>query len=258
MEAGEADARAALEPRRPGGRGATGVPAALRPPGARSASRGPRCARRLPSASACASSPCAPSGPAARSPRPGSSSTGASREEPPGCARPSTRSSPTGRSSASPSRTAARRCWSPPTPSSTCRAPTAAVLLSPFDNLLWDRPFARRVLGFDHLIEVYKPAPQRRFGYYVLPLLWGDRIVGARRPEVGQGGGGARRQGVPPRDRGPRVRRARRRLRPRARPPAPPGRARVRAPLTTLAREEVRRDPADVSGPRRRAETLRA
>ena len=57
-------------------------------------------------------------------------------------------------------------------------APTAAVLLSPFDNLLWDRPFARRVLGFDHLIEVYKPAPQRRFGYYVLPLLWGDRIAG--------------------------------------------------------------------------------
>ena len=57
-------------------------------------------------------------------------------------------------------------------------APRAAVLLSPFDNLLWDRPFARRVLGFDHLIEVYKPAPQRRYGYYVLPLLWGDRVVG--------------------------------------------------------------------------------
>ena len=56
--------------------------------------------------------------------------------------------------------------------------PAGAVLLSPFDNLLWDRPFARRVLGFDHLIEVYKPAPQRRYGYYVLPLLWRDRIVG--------------------------------------------------------------------------------
>ena len=57
-------------------------------------------------------------------------------------------------------------------------APTASVLLSPFDNLLWDRPFALRALGFDHLIEVYKPAPQRRYGYYVLPLLWRDRIVG--------------------------------------------------------------------------------
>jgi uncharacterized protein YcaQ len=57
-------------------------------------------------------------------------------------------------------------------------APTAAVLLSPFDNLLWDRPFARRVLGFDHLIEVYKKEHERRYGYYVLPLLWRDRIVG--------------------------------------------------------------------------------
>lgn len=57
-------------------------------------------------------------------------------------------------------------------------APRGAVLLSPFDNLLWDRTFARRVLGFDHLIEVYKPEAQRRFGYYVLPLLWRDRVVG--------------------------------------------------------------------------------
>ena len=57
-------------------------------------------------------------------------------------------------------------------------APAAAVLLSPFDNLLWDRPFARRILGFDHLIEVYKREHERRYGYYVLPLLWRDRIVG--------------------------------------------------------------------------------
>ncbi len=57
-------------------------------------------------------------------------------------------------------------------------APSGAVLLSPFDNLLWDRPFARRVLAFDHLIEVYKKAHERRYGYYVLPFLWRDRIVG--------------------------------------------------------------------------------
>jgi uncharacterized protein len=57
-------------------------------------------------------------------------------------------------------------------------APAGAVLLSPFDNLLWDRPFAQRVLGFAHLIEVYKPEPERRYGYYVLPLLVGDRLVG--------------------------------------------------------------------------------
>src|SRR5206468_11286563 len=57
-------------------------------------------------------------------------------------------------------------------------APSASILLSPFDNLLWDRPFAERVLGFRHLIEVYKPAPQRRYGYYVLPLVVGDRVAG--------------------------------------------------------------------------------
>jgi uncharacterized protein YcaQ len=56
--------------------------------------------------------------------------------------------------------------------------PATAALLSPFDNLLWDRPFARRIFGFDHLIEVYKPAHERRFGYYVLPFLWRDRVVG--------------------------------------------------------------------------------
>ena len=57
-------------------------------------------------------------------------------------------------------------------------SPAAPVLLCPFDNLMWDRPFASRILGFDHLIEVYKREHERAFGYYVLPLLVGDRIVG--------------------------------------------------------------------------------
>jgi uncharacterized protein YcaQ len=56
--------------------------------------------------------------------------------------------------------------------------PSGGVLLCPFDNLLWDRPFVERVFGFRHVIEVYKPAPQREFGYYVLPFLYGDRLVG--------------------------------------------------------------------------------
>ncbi len=56
--------------------------------------------------------------------------------------------------------------------------PPVAVLLSPFENLLWDRAFTRRVFGFEHLIEVYKKAHERRYGYYVLPLLVGDRVVG--------------------------------------------------------------------------------
>jgi uncharacterized protein len=67
-------------------------------------------------------------------------------------------------------------------------APAGAVLLCPFDNLLWDRPFVERVFGFRHVIEVYKPAPQREYGYYVLPFLYRDRLVGradlkADRPE---------------------------------------------------------------------------
>jgi uncharacterized protein len=57
-------------------------------------------------------------------------------------------------------------------------APSASVLLCPFDNLMWDRPFQRRLFGFDHLIEVYKREHERVFGYYVLPLLVGDRFVG--------------------------------------------------------------------------------
>jgi uncharacterized protein len=53
-----------------------------------------------------------------------------------------------------------------------------ATLLSPFDNLLWDRPFVDRLFGFSHVMEIYKPPAQRIYGYYVLPLLRGDRIVG--------------------------------------------------------------------------------
>jgi uncharacterized protein YcaQ len=53
-----------------------------------------------------------------------------------------------------------------------------ALLLAPFDNLLWDRGFLERVFGFRHVIEVYKREHERVFGYYVLPLLRRDRIVG--------------------------------------------------------------------------------
>lgn len=58
------------------------------------------------------------------------------------------------------------------------RVSPGATLLSPFDNLLWDRPFAERVFGFKHVMEIYKPPSQRVYGYYVLPLLRRDGIVG--------------------------------------------------------------------------------
>lgn len=56
--------------------------------------------------------------------------------------------------------------------------PNGGVLLSPFDNLVWDRSFLERVFGFRHVIEVYKREQERVYGYYVLPFLFRDLLVG--------------------------------------------------------------------------------
>jgi len=56
--------------------------------------------------------------------------------------------------------------------------PSPPVLVCPFDNLVWDRPLLERLFGFRHVIEVYKREHERVFGYYVLPLLSGDRFLG--------------------------------------------------------------------------------
>jgi len=51
------------------------------------------------------------------------------------------------------------------------------VLLSPFDPVLWDRGRVQRLFGFEQVLEIYKPAPQRAYGYFCLPVLAGEELV---------------------------------------------------------------------------------
>ena len=57
-----------------------------------------------------------------------------------------------------------------------------AVIMAPLDNLLWDRRFVEELFDFTYIWEVYKPVAERRYGYYVLPILYGDRFVARFEP----------------------------------------------------------------------------
>ena len=75
-------------------------------------------------------------------------------------------------------------------------AEPGAAFLAPLDPLAWDRDLLARLWGFDYRWEVYTPVARRRWGYYVLPLLYGDRFVGRIEPRIDRKAGALRILGL--------------------------------------------------------------
>ena len=75
-------------------------------------------------------------------------------------------------------------------------APAGCSFIAPLDPLLWDRNALIPLYAFDYRWEVYTPAAKRRWGYYVLPILFGDRLVGRIEPRIDRKAGLVRLLGL--------------------------------------------------------------
>ena len=74
--------------------------------------------------------------------------------------------------------------------------PPGVAFLAPLDPFVWDRQLLRPLFGFDYIWEVYVPEKKRRWGYYVLPVLYGDKLVGRIEPRFDRRTGTLRILGV--------------------------------------------------------------
>jgi uncharacterized protein len=63
-------------------------------------------------------------------------------------------------------------------------SPPGVAFIAPLDPIVWDRALLRPLFGFEYLWEVYVPPAKRRWGYYVLPIWFGDRFVGRVEPRI--------------------------------------------------------------------------
>jgi uncharacterized protein YcaQ len=66
--------------------------------------------------------------------------------------------------------------------------PPSVAFLSPFDPLVWDRALLASLFGFDYVWDLFHPPAKRRFGWYVLPILFRERFVGRFEPRIHRDG----------------------------------------------------------------------
>ena len=65
---------------------------------------------------------------------------------------------------------------------------SSVAFIAPFDSLLWDNALVASLFGFDYVWEGFFPPAKRRWGYYVLPIVFGNRFVGRIEPRIDREG----------------------------------------------------------------------